>query len=193
MFLLNEKQQTVNQPVKNTPKTTIDKSSGENVVKGQVMDADGKALVSVTVMVKGKASNTTVTDELGIFSVTAQTGDLLTVSMVGMQTEEVPVKDKSVLRITLKNKTDQLNDVVVVGYGKQKKISVTGSVASVNMEDMQTPVRSLTNALAGKVAGVISMASGGGEPGYDNPTFDHPGYKNSWKHNTASPHHHHLR
>ena len=122
-------------------------------------------------MVKGKASNTTVTDELGIFSVTAQTGDLLTVSMVGMQTEEVPVKDKSVLRITLKNKTDQLNDVVVVGYGKQKKISVTGSVASVNMEDMQTPVRSLTNALAGKVAGVISMASGGGEPGYDNPTF----------------------
>lgn len=169
-LLLNEKQQTVNQPV-NAPKTTSDKSSGENIVKGQVMDADGKALVSATVMVKGKASNTTVTDELGIFSVNAQAGDLLSVSMVGMQTEEVPVKDKSVLRITLKNKTDQLNDVVVVGYGKQKKISVTGSVASVNMEDMQTPIRSLTNALAGKVAGVISMASGGGEPGYDNPTF----------------------
>ena len=75
-LLLNEKQQTISQPL-NTTKTTIDKSSGENVVKGQVMDADGKALVSVTVMVKGKANNTVVTDELGIFSVTAQTGDLL--------------------------------------------------------------------------------------------------------------------
>jgi len=167
-LLLNEKQQPVKQV---ETKPVADKSSGENIVRGQVMDAEGKALVSVTVMVKGKATNAAVTDELGIFSVDAKAGDVLSFSMVGMQTQEVPVVDKSILRITLKNKTDQLNDVVVVGYGKQKKISVTGSVSSVNMEDMQTPVRSLTNALTGKVAGVISMASGGGEPGYDNPTF----------------------
>lgn len=142
-----------------------------NIVKGQVMDGDGKALVNVTVTVKGNAGNGTVTDELGVFSIEAQRSDVLTFSMVGMEPQEVPVNDKGILKVTLKNKTDQLNDVVVVGYGKQKKISVTGSVSTVNMADMQTPVRSLTNALAGKVAGAISMASGGGEPGYDNPTF----------------------
>ena len=170
-LLLNEKQQPVKQAVI-VPKTTTDKNTApENIIKGQVMDADGKALIGVTVMVKGKANNAVATDELGIFTLNAQPGDVLAVSMVGMQTEEVELKDKSILKVTLKNKTDRLNDAVVVGYGKQKKISVTGSVASVNMEDMQTPVRSLTNALAGKVAGVISMASGGGEPGYDNPTF----------------------
>ncbi len=73
--------------------------------------------------------------------------------------------------MTLSQKVDKLNEVVVVGFGKQKKVTVTGSVASVNMQDMRMPVPSLTNALAGKVAGVISMQSGGGEPGYDNPTF----------------------
>jgi len=167
-ILLNEKQKPVKQA---ETKAAAEKTTVENTVKGQVMDEEGKALVSVTVTIKGTTTNAAITDELGIFSIDAKPGDVLSFSMVGMQTQEVLVVDKTILKITLKNKTDQLNDVVVVGYGKQKKISVTGSVSSVNMEDMQTPVRSLTNALAGKVAGVISMASGGGEPGYDNPTF----------------------
>jgi TonB-linked SusC/RagA family outer membrane protein len=140
-------------------------------LKGQVMDPQGKPLVNVTVEVQGSKPVTTVTDELGIFTVTANSGDLILFTMVGMEAQQILMTDKTIVKVTLKEKSDQLNDVVVVGYGKQKKISVSGSVATVNMQDMETPVRSLTNALAGKVSGAISMASGGGEPGYDNPTF----------------------
>ncbi|MEO6229537.1 MAG: TonB-dependent receptor [Ferruginibacter sp.] len=169
--LLNEKPQPVKAVIPDSKASDNKTAVQATVVKGQVMDGDGKPLVGVTVTVKGKSTDMFVTDELGIFTVNALPGDVVSFSMVGMQTEEIVFKEKSILKITLRVKTDKLNDVVVVGFGRQKKISVTGSVASVNMEDMQTPVRSLTNALAGKVAGVISIASGGGEPGYDNPTF----------------------
>jgi hypothetical protein len=88
-LLLNEKQQPVKQAVI-VPKTTTEKSTApEGIIKGQVMDADGKALIGVTVMVKGKANNAVATDELGIFTLNAQPGDVLAFSMVGMQTEEV--------------------------------------------------------------------------------------------------------
>ncbi|HEY8398764.1 MAG TPA: TonB-dependent receptor, partial [Flavihumibacter sp.] len=139
-------------------------------VKGTVMDADGNPLPGVSITVKGKGT-VAKTDELGFFSIEVNTGETLVFSVVGMAEQEVVVSSSKPLKITLQQKTNQLNDVVVVGYSKQKKISVTGSVSTVNMEDMQTPVISLTNALAGKVAGVISMGNRGGEPGYDNPTF----------------------
>src|SRR5690606_19285840 len=74
------------------------------------------------------------------------------------------------LRVTLLESVGALEDIVVVGYGTQKKINVTGAVSSVNMNDMKTPVPNLSNALAGKVAGIISVQSSG-EPGYDNSTF----------------------
>ncbi|HKO82447.1 MAG TPA: TonB-dependent receptor, partial [Chitinophagaceae bacterium] len=170
-LLLNE-QKTADKTVANISDAPVEKSTGtkERIIKGQVMDTEGNPFVGATVIVKGKPGRATITDELGIFSINAELGDVLVVTMVGMQDEEITVKSNSVLKIALKIKSDKLNEVVVVGYGKQKKVTVTGAIASVNMEDMQTPVRSLTNALAGKVAGVISMQTGG-EPGYDNPTF----------------------
>lgn len=142
----------------------------EETVKGQVMDAEGNALPGVTVSVNG-TSRGVITDALGVFTISAATGEVLKVAMIGMNTEEIRLNGQKVLKITLTPRIDKLNEVVVVGFGQQKKVTVTGSVASVNMQDMRTPVRSLTNNLAGKVAGVISMQSGGGEPGYDNPNF----------------------
>ncbi|WP_440646339.1 TonB-dependent receptor [Chitinophaga sp. 22620] len=142
----------------------------EEAVKGQVMDAEGNALPGVTVSVNG-TSRGVITDALGIFTISAAPGEVLKVVMIGMNTEEIKLAGQKVLKVTLTPKIDKLNEVVVVGFGKQKKVTVTGSVATVNMQDMQAPVRSLTNNLAGKVAGVISMQSGGGEPGYDNPNF----------------------
>ncbi len=139
-------------------------------LKGTVMDADGNVLPGVSITVKGKGT-VAKTDELGVFSIEVNDGDVLIFSIVGMAEQELTVNGSKPVKITMKQKTNQLNDVVVVGYSRQKKISVTGSVSTVNMEDMKTPVISLTNALAGKVAGVISMGSRGGEPGYDNPTF----------------------
>src|SRR5690606_26618828 len=141
-----------------------------SAVKGQVMTPDGTPVPGATVAVNGTTRGV-VTDELGIFTINAAPGEVLKVAMVGMKPEEVRVAGQRTIKVTLTAKVDELDEVVIVGFGKQKKVTVTGAVSTVNMQDMQAPVRSLTNALAGKVAGVISMQSGGGEPGYDNPTF----------------------
>ncbi len=139
-------------------------------IRGQVMDPDGKPLSGASVRINGSVKGA-VTDELGIFAVRVSVGDSLEISMIGKKRQMIRIDDFKVLKITLQENIDKLNEVVVVGFGKQKSITVTGSVATVKMQDMKTPVRSLSNALAGKVAGVISMQTGGGEPGYDNPTF----------------------
>lgn len=141
----------------------------KEIIRGQVLAEDGQVVIGATVAVKNKEIYTT-TDELGTFYIKAVAGDTLVFTMVGMSAQELRIMNAKVLKVTLSAKTDKLNDVVVVGYGKQKKITVTGSVATVNMQDMKTPVPSLTNALAGKVAGIISVQSSG-EPGYDNSTF----------------------
>lgn len=152
------------------PVVAQEEAPKEATVRGQVMDPDGNPLPGATVAVNG-TSRGTVTDEMGVFSITAGNGQVLRVAMIGMTPVEIPYTGQRTLKVTLSQKVDKLNEVVIVGFGKQKKVTVTGSVATVNMEDMRTPVISLTNALTGKVAGVISMQSGGGEPGYDNPTF----------------------
>lgn len=139
-------------------------------LKGSVMDEEGRPLAGVNISLKGQ-SVLGVTDELGNFSIQVKPGDILVFTMVGMADQEFRVQNEKPLKITLQQKTSKLNDIVVVAYARQKKISVTGSVATVNMQDMHVPVPSLSNALAGKVAGVISVQTGGGEPGYDNPTF----------------------
>lgn len=141
----------------------------QGTVRGQVLAEDGQVITGATVAVKNKGLYTT-TDEMGTFYVKAVIGDTLVFTMVGMNAQEIRINNNKVLKVTLLFKTNKLNDVVVVGYGNQKKITVTGSVATVNMEDMKTPVPSLSNALAGKVAGIISVQSSG-EPGYDNGMF----------------------
>lgn len=168
-LLLNEK------PAENKKPAATDKAEDlaavyQSVVKGQVMGEDGQVINGATVQVKN-ADIFATTDELGTFFIKSSPEDTLVFSMVGMITQEVRVnRNNRIVKVTLLKKTDKLSDVVVVGYGKQKKVTVTGAVSSVNMEDMRTPVPSLTNALAGKVAGIISVQSSG-EPGYDNSTF----------------------
>lgn len=149
-----------------TPKTDLDTTI---FIKGHVMDVDGKPISGATISKANKEG--ALSDDLGIFSIDASRGDELTISMIGMVTQQVivPTNTRN-FRITLIAKTNALNDVVIVGYGKQSKITVTGAVSTVNMEDMRTPVPNLENALAGKVAGILSVQSSG-EPGYDNSTF----------------------
>ena len=151
------------------PAAPVEKS-GEWLIRGQVMDVDGNPLPGVTITVKDTKKGT-VTDVMGVFSISASKDDILRIAMMGMNPEEVKVVSQKTLKVSLTAKIDKLDEVVVVGFGSQKKVTVTGAVSTVNMADMRTPVRTLTNALVGKVAGVISMQSGGGEPGYDNPNF----------------------
>lgn len=170
-LLLNEKKQ----PAK--PSAAIEKPAAgatttgtENIVKGQIMDVEGRPLSRATVFPKNQPGKGVMTDDLGIFSIQANAGESLNISMIGMNTQDVIVPQQGILKITLTTKEDAMKEVVVTGYSKQSKITVTGAVSSVNMADMRTPVPNLTNALAGKVAGIISVQSSG-EPGYDNSTF----------------------
>lgn len=140
-------------------------------VTGTVADVDGTTLPGVSVIIKNLPTVGTTTDVEGKFYLTVSPSDVLVFSYIGFAKEEVTVGTQTTLKIVLTPDVKSLQEVVVVGYGEQKRVTVTGAVSTVNMADMQSPVRSLSNALAGKVAGVITMQSGGGEPGYDNPTF----------------------
>lgn len=138
-------------------------------VSGRVLNEQGEPLAGATISLP-KGSNTQ-TDASGVFLLRGtQPGDVIKISYTGYETVSLKIGDKTYLSVVMKLVDKGLDETVVVAYGKQKKVSVTGSISTVNMQDMRTPVRSLTNALAGKVAGVISMQTGG-EPGYDNPTF----------------------
>jgi iron complex outermembrane receptor protein len=136
----------------------------QNSVSGVVNDEYGQPLPGSTVLVKGTANGTT-TDFDGNFSIDANGNDILVVSYLGYSTLEVPVNNRSNITIQLMEDATQLEDVVVVGYGTQKKSDVTGSISSIKSEDFnQGVVTNPGQLLQGKLAGV-NVAAVSGEPG----------------------------
>ena len=132
-------------------------------VTGKVTGENREALPGVSVTLKGSTKGTE-TDSSGTFTITAPADGTLLITYVGYLTQEVKVNSQTQLNIQLKPSGSQLNEVVVVGYGTQKKIDVTGSVAHVKGEELsKQPVLTATQALQGKVAGVQITSSG--QPG----------------------------
>jgi TonB-linked SusC/RagA family outer membrane protein len=135
-------------------------------VQGTVIDETGKAVQAASVVVKN-ASRGTTTDLDGKFSLTANAGNVLVVSSTGFVTKEVTVSNDKNLTITLARVNATLEDVVVVGYGTQKKTSVTGAISSVDSKTINSlPVVSVQQALQGRVPGlqVTNNGSPGTEP-----------------------------
>lgn len=133
-------------------------------ISGTVKDNEGKPLQGISVTVKGKSGGTQ-TDDAGKFSISASGTDVLIFSSVGFETYEVKAGDNSTLSVALKPASNALNDVVVVGYGTVKRKDLTGSVGTAPIKDMQrAPVGNITEALAGRVAGVV-VSSADGQPG----------------------------
>ena len=145
--------------------------SAQNQIAGKVTDAkDNKPLQEVNVVVKGTTIGTT-TNADGSYSIKVKAGAVLVFSYVGYEPQEITANGQPVLNISLKQLSGTLGDVVVVGFGKQKKISVTGAISSVpvaNIQRIATP--SLSNALAGSMPGIITRQSSG-EPGYDGASI----------------------
>ena len=141
-------------------------------VTGTVVDATGEPIIGASVKVKG--SNTgAVTDIDGNFTLRANTGDEIEISYVGMTTQTFRVVEgQSSYNITLQDNTDALNEVVVVGYGTQKRVNLTGSVSSINASKIAEtrPIQNLSQALAGMAAGV-NVQSGSNAPGNDDATI----------------------
>lgn len=138
-------------------------------VNGRVIDKSGNPLSGVSVKETG-TTNATLTDKNGFFSLQSQTTDgTLEFSFVGYS----PVVLKSSaeeMRVEMIQDDQALDEVVVVGYGKQKKLSVVSAVSTVKGEELRFPNRNITNNLAGQVAGLIAVQRSG-EPGYDNAEF----------------------
>jgi TonB-linked SusC/RagA family outer membrane protein len=141
-------------------------------ISGTVTDATGEAVIGANVVEKG-TSNGSITDVDGKFSLNVQPGATLVVSYIGYKTLEIAIGSSANLDITLQEDNLQLEEIVVVGYGTQKKVNMTGAVASVDMKKMvdSRPVTSLSSALAGMAPGVFVSQSGGGKPGYDGATI----------------------
>ena len=132
-------------------------------VTGRVSDSMG-TLIGATIMEKG-TTNGVVTDYDGNFSINVQPGATLVVSYVGYVSQEIKVGNQSNLNIMLEDEGRNLNEVVVIGYGTQRREAVTGSVANVNGEKLnQIAATNAAQALQGRVAGVL-MTQTGSKPG----------------------------
>lgn len=139
-------------------------------VRGTVTDSSG-ILANVSVYVKNQPNIGTTTDQNGKYVLDVpDENSILVFEMTGYEIVELPVKGKSVINAFLKVNHQGLDEVVVVAYGKQKKQSVVGSITTINPQELKIPSSNLTQALAGRLAGVIAYQRSG-EPGADNAQF----------------------
>ena len=135
-------------------------------IKGTVVSGtDNEPLPGVNVVVKGNTSTGTITDFNGTFTLSAPTDAILSISYIGFKSQEIAVKGHKDIKIVLQEDSETLDEVVVVGYGVQKKSVVTASIAKVSADDLAStaPVR-MDNALKGLASGV-TVTSSSGQPG----------------------------
>src|SRR5690606_10333301 len=142
----------------------------QNEVSGNVRDDKGEPLIGVSILVKGTQRGVT-TDLDGKFTLRAEPSDVLVFSFVGFITQEVAVGSKTQFDITLAGDNKTLDEVVVVGYGTQRRVNLTGAVHSVKGDDlMKRNATNTSNALQGLVPGV-SVTQPSGRPGADGATI----------------------
>lgn len=141
----------------------------KNTVTGTITDADGEPLSGATIVISGVEGGV-IADIDGKYSVDAEAGQKLIFSYIGMQTQTITYAGQKVLNVILQYKTDELDEVTLVAFGKQKKESVIASVSTIKPSELKIPSSNLTTALAGRMSGIISYQRSG-EPGMDNAEF----------------------
>ena len=146
------------------PETTESVFQEKKMVNGVVLDATGMPVIGANVMEKG-TTNGTITDMDGKFSLEVDKDATLVISYIGFADQEIKVGNQTSLSITLKEDAEALDEVVVVGFGTQKKANVTGAVATVTGEDLiKRPVYNVASSLQGKLPG-LSISQASGQPG----------------------------
>lgn len=161
--------------IRQQPQTASDPApANENVqetinVKGVVSDDTGAPLPGVTVVVVGSTRGV-ITDIDGNYEIQVEPTAQLNFSFIGMTDKLVDVNNQTVINVTLDQKSEELEDVTVVAFGKQKKESVLASISTIKTEELKVPSSNLTTALAGRISGLISYQRSG-EPGQDDASF----------------------
>ena len=136
-------------------------------ITGRVVDTKGEAAIGASILEKG-TTNGTITDFDGNFKLTVGPKAVLQISYIGYKTQEIPVANKTKLNITMEEDTEVLDEVVVVGYGAQKKESVVGAISQVSSKELlKSPAANISQAIAGKISGVITSQTSGA-PGADD-------------------------
>lgn len=139
----------------------------QHQVSGKVVDVSNEPIVGVNIVEKG-TSHGVITDVNGNYSIEVSDGDAaLVFSFIGFVNKEIPVNGQRTINVSLEESLAELDEIVVVGYGTQKKVSITGAVSQIDGEKLlNTPVGNITSKLGGAVPGVISLQQSG-QPGAD--------------------------
>ncbi|WP_106829405.1 TonB-dependent receptor [Parabacteroides pacaensis] len=144
-------------------KPSPQQSSKKFMLKGKVLDDTGAALPGATVMVSGSTRGV-ITDIDGSFEIEVTPSDKLTVAFLGMKDQTIQVGTQKMLVVKMEQKVDELQEVTVVAYGRQKKESVIGAITTIGSDELKLPVAKLSTGLAGQLAGIVAMQRTG-EPG----------------------------
>ncbi|MDR2773840.1 MAG: TonB-dependent receptor [Tannerella sp.] len=137
----------------------------QRTITGIVTDVNNEPLSGVSVSVKGTSTGT-VTDMNGTYRLNIQENAILVISYIGYITQEITVTGQTAISVVLQEDFQNLDEVVVIGYGVQRKVSLTGAVATINANEIQgIPASNLSNALSGRLSGVTVTQSLGGRPG----------------------------
>lgn len=141
--------------------------SQKRTISGTVLDAQKLPIPGATILIKGTTVGIT-SDTDGNFQLSIpNNAKALVVSFIGMKTQEIPINGQKTFSVILEDATVGVEEVVVVGYGTQKKISLVGAVSSIKAKVLKLPVPNLTNSLGGRVAGLVSVQRSG-ELGFDD-------------------------
>ena len=137
-------------------------------VKGTVVDDNGETIIGASVVVKGNNSIGTISDIDGNFVLTVPNEkSVLVVSFVGMEPQEVKASSKGTIKVVLKDDTELLDEVIVVGYGTQKKSSLTSAVSAIKGDELlKAPSTNVSQLLGGRLPGISSLQESG-EPGLE--------------------------
>jgi len=143
----------------------------QNQVSGTITDAQGNPLPGVTVLIKGTTFGT-LTDNAGKYTLgSVPPNSILVFSFIGSSTQEIPVNNRTLINVTMQEETVGLEEVVVIGYGSQRKVDLTGSVETIkSTEIVKQPVAQVSQALVGLTPGLTAIQSSG-QPGSDNSTL----------------------
>ena len=150
-------------PVAETGQPEVMEVQQQQEASGIVVDANGEPIIGASIMVKG-TSNGTISDVDGHFTLNVAQGATLQISFVGYQTQEVRVTSGKLIRVVLHEDTELLDEIVVVGYGTQKKANLTGAVSTVDVNKTldAKPQMDVAKALQGVVPGLTVLNTQGG-------------------------------
>lgn len=140
-------------------------------ISGTVVDENKEPMVGVAIYVKNETGLGTTTDVNGKYKITASKNSTLIFSFIGYDKQEVEVDGKTSIPVQMNNtKSSVLDEVVITGFGAQKKVSISGAITTVDVKTLKFPTSNVTNALQGNVAGIIAMQTSG-EPGANSSEF----------------------